>query len=345
MELLIPCAGRSSRFSTTRPKYLLTMPDGKLMIQATTEPFISNFDRIFFAVLKEHDEKFQSSKILKKLFPSCEVFIIDDVTRGQAETVVKMLKHFNITGSFLVKDSDSYFEASTSYESNKNYVSICNAKKTPEILLYNKSFVEISNQKYILRTSLDIISNFFSCGGYFFSNALDFIDNFHKYEQMQNEGEFFISNVIDIMIDNNHIFHPMECTNLKDWGTFDDWINYKKLRSAYFFDIDGVIYENGSEFWEPKWGENKIMIDAKNKINDLFNSDNQIILTTSRPEKFREITIKQLNKDGVLYHQLVMGIFHGTRYVINDYSETNPYPAVKAINTKRDSCDFLEKIP
>jgi hypothetical protein len=344
MDLLVPCAGRSSRFSTSRPKYLLTMPDGKLMIQATTESFIPNFNRICFGVLKEHDEKFHSSKILKKLFPTCEVFIIDGVTRGQAETVVKMLKYFKITDSFLVKDSDSHFNALSVYESSKNYVSICDAKKTPETLLYNKSFVELSNQKYILRTSLDIISNFFSCGGYFFSNALDFIDNFHKYEEMQMEGEFFISNVIDIMIDNNHMFHPMECSDLKDWGTFDDWINYKQLRSAYFFDIDGVIYENGSEFWEPKWGENKILSKSKDKINKLFNSENQIILTTSRPESFREITIKQLNQDGVLYHQLIMGIYHGTRYLINDYSKTNPYPAAKAINTKRNSCDFLEKI-
>ena len=91
MDLLIPCAGKSSRFSTTRPKYLLTMPDGRLMIQATVESFIPYFERMFFAVLKEHDEKFDSSKILKKLFPTSEVMIIDEVTRGQAETVVKML--------------------------------------------------------------------------------------------------------------------------------------------------------------------------------------------------------------------------------------------------------------
>jgi NDP-sugar pyrophosphorylase family protein len=344
MDLLIPCAGKSSRFSTTRPKYLLTMPNGKLMIQETVESFIPHFEQIFFAVLKEHDEKFHSSIILNKLFPTSKVMIIDEVTRGQADTVVKMLEHFNITDSFLVKDSDSHFNFSSSYESNKNYVSVCNAKETPETLLYNKSFVEISNQRYILRTSLEIISNYFSCGGYFFSNALEFIDSFHKYEEMQMEGEFFISNVIDIMIDNNHIFHPKECTDLKDWGTFEDWINYKKSKSSYFFDIDGVIYENGSEFWEPKWGENKIIIDAKNKINRLFDSGNQIILTTSRPEKFREITIKQLNEDGILYHQLIMGVFHGTRYLINDYSNTNPYPAAKAINTRRNSGDFIEKI-
>ena len=345
MDLLIPCAGRSSRFPTSRPKYLLTMPDGKLMIQSTTESFLPHFDRIFFGVLKEHDEKFHSSDILKKLFPQSEVFVLDEVTRGQAETIVKMLKHFDISGSFLVKDSDSHFIPSSTYESNKNYVSICDAKKSPEILLYNKSFVEISNQSYILRTSLQIISNFFSCGGYFFSSASDFIENFHKYEEMQMEGEFFISNVIDVMIDNNHIFHPMECSELKDWGTFDDWINYQKQYSTFFCDIDGVIYENGSEYWAPKWGENQVLLDAKNKINDLFNSGNQIILTTSRPETFREITEKQLKKDGVLYHQLVMGVFHGTRYLINDYDKTNPYPSAKAVNTKRNSCDFIEKIP
>jgi hypothetical protein len=321
------------------------MPDGKLMIQSTTESFLPNFDRIFFGVLKEHDEKFHSSDILKKLFPNSEIFVLDEVTRGQAETIVKMLKHFDISGSFLVKDSDSHFMPSSIYESHKNYVSICDAKKSPEILLYNKSFVEISNQNYILRTSLQIISNFFSCGGYFFSSASDFIENFHKYEEMQIEGEFFISNVIDVMIDNNHVFHPMECSELKDWGTFDDWINYQKQYSTFFCDIDGVIYENGSEYWVPKWGENQVLPEAKNKINDLFKSGNQIILTTSRPETFREITEKQLKKDGVLYHQLVMGIFHGTRYLINDYDKTNPYPSAKAVNTKRNSCDFIEKIP
>ena len=344
MELLIPCAGKSSRYPTEKPKYLLTMPDGKLMIQATTESIVSQFDRIFFAVLKEHDEKFHSSAILKKLFPKSEVLVIDEVTRGQAETIVKMLKHFNIKDSFLVKDSDAYFELKLPYESNKNYISICDAKKIHTAKLYNKSFVEISNQKYILRTSLQIISNFFSCGGYFFSSAIDFIENFKKYEEMQMEGEFFVSNIIDIMIDNNHIFHPMECINYGDWGTYEEWVEYKRSKSSYFFDIDGVIYENGSEFWEPKWGENKIFIEAKKKVNELFNSGNQIILITSRPEKFREITIEQLERDGVLYHKLIMGVFHGSRYLINDYSNTNPYPTAKAINTKRNSIDFLEKI-
>ena len=344
MELLIPCAGKSTRFPTERPKYLLTMPDGKLMIQHTTESLLPEFDRVLFAILREHDEKFYSSTILKKLFPKCEILILEEVTKGQAETVTKMLEYFDVKSSFLVKDADAYFEISSSYESNKNYISLCNAKKLPNAKLYNKSFADISDQNYILRTSLVIISNYFSCGGYFFSEPVAFVENYKQYEKMQIDGEFFISNIIDVMIDEGHIFHPMECTNYEDLGTYEVWKEYRKTKSSYFFDLDGVVYENGSEFWKPKWGENKIFNEAKEKINDLYNSGNQIILVTSRSEEFRDITVKQLKQDGLQYHKLIMGIFHGTRYLVNDYSKSNPFPTAKAINTKRDSCDFVEQI-
>lgn len=267
------------------------------------------------------------------------------MTKGQAETVYKMITHFDVKNSFLVKDSDSYFKSLEDYQSNKNYISVCDARKVPNVKLYNKSFAVISEQNYVIRTGeKEIISEFFSCGGYFFANAGDYIDNFNKYENIQIGGEFFISNIIDIMIDSGNVFHPMECTKYEDWGTYEDWIEYRKTKSTYFIDIDGVIYENGSEFWEPKWGENKIFDDAKKKINDLFDNGNHIVLVTSRPEKFRETTEKQLERDSLQYNQLVMGIYHGTRILINDYSDTNPYPAAKAINTKRNSVDFVEKL-
>lgn len=32
-SLIIPCGGKSSRFPNMRPKWLLTHPDGQLMIQ------------------------------------------------------------------------------------------------------------------------------------------------------------------------------------------------------------------------------------------------------------------------------------------------------------------------
>lgn len=345
MDLLVPCAGKSSRFITQRPKYLLTMPDGRLMIEVIVEPFKEKFDRLLFAVLKEHDQKFDSKNVLQKIFPNSQVLIINELTKGQADTVLKMIEYFQVDKSFLVKDSDSYFKTPINYESAKNYISVCDARKAPLVKLHNKSFADISEQNYVIRTGeKEIMSKFFSCGGYFFSNPKDFIDNFKKYEEIQIGGEYFISNIIDMMIDSGIIFHPMECSNYEDWGTYEDWITYRKTKSTYFFDIDGVIYDNGSQYWEPKWGEAKIFEKAKEKINELFEKGNLIILVTSRPESFREVSIKQFEKDGLRFHQLIMNIFHGTRILINDYSDTNPYPAAKAINTKRNSVDFIEKL-
>ena len=86
------------------------MPDGRLMVEVIVKQFEEKFNRLFFAVLKEHNEKFNSENILKKLFPNSEVLIIDELTRGQADTIVKMIEKFQIEKSFLVKDSDSYFE-------------------------------------------------------------------------------------------------------------------------------------------------------------------------------------------------------------------------------------------
>ncbi len=176
MDLLIPCAGKSSRFITDKPKYLLTMPDGRMMIDVIVSNFQEKFERILFAVLKEHDEKFNSKKILEKLFPNSEILIIDELTKGQADTVLKMLEYFQVEGSFLVKDSDSYFDTQINYESNKNYISVCDARKVPHVKLHNKSFADISDQNYVVRTGeKDIMSRFFSCGGYFFANSSDFI--------------------------------------------------------------------------------------------------------------------------------------------------------------------------
>ena len=56
--LIVPCAGRSSRFPNTKPKFLLTHPDGKLMIEHAIEGIdINKFDQIVITIVKEHDEK------------------------------------------------------------------------------------------------------------------------------------------------------------------------------------------------------------------------------------------------------------------------------------------------
>ena len=48
-SLIIPVAGKSSRYPGMRPKWLLTMPDGKLMLEKSIELFEPKFKRNFRA--------------------------------------------------------------------------------------------------------------------------------------------------------------------------------------------------------------------------------------------------------------------------------------------------------
>ena len=74
--LIIPCAGKSSRFPNMKPKWMLTHPDGKLMIEKSIEQLpLEVFDRIVITIVKEHCETYEADVILKQVFEkNCNSF-------------------------------------------------------------------------------------------------------------------------------------------------------------------------------------------------------------------------------------------------------------------------------
>ena len=53
--LILPVAGKSARYPGMRPKWLLTMPNGKLMIeQSVSKIDCEKFDKVYVVALKEH---------------------------------------------------------------------------------------------------------------------------------------------------------------------------------------------------------------------------------------------------------------------------------------------------
>ena len=72
-NLIVPVAGKSSRYPGMRPKWLLTMPDGKLMIEKSLSLLnLKVFSRIIVIVLSDHLKKYTSKNSLqaslKKIF-------------------------------------------------------------------------------------------------------------------------------------------------------------------------------------------------------------------------------------------------------------------------------------
>lgn len=82
----------------------------------------------------------------------------------------------------------------------------------------------------------------------------------------------------------------------------------------YVIDIDGtvidsILLDNGDYII---MRHNQKVVD---KINELYDNDNVIILHTGRHWDKLEITLEQLKDSGVKYHTLVMGKPTGDYYV------------------------------
>jgi hypothetical protein len=80
-----------------------------------------------------------------------------------------------------------------------------------------------------------------------------------------------------------------------------------------------------------------------NYLRKLYESERAyIVLTTSRPEQYRQITVDELKSKGIWYHNIIMGLPHSQRVLVNDFADSNPFPSCVAINIPRNS-ENLEK--
>ena len=110
-----------------------------------------------------------------------------------------------------------------------------------------------------------------------------------------------------------------------------------------FVDIDGTLVTNSSTHFPPYVGEGTAIQENIDYLNQLYQSGKvKIILTTSRPEEHRGTTVFEMEEKGISYDQLIMGLPHAQRVVINDFARSNPYPSAKAINIPRNANNLKE---
>ena len=104
--LIIPCGGKSSRFPDMKPKWLLTHPDGQLMIEKAINCLdVQSYERIIVAIIAKHNSDYDAELILRqalKDLSNLEVCILDEQTTCAAETVSKTIEKMNVFGPFVV---------------------------------------------------------------------------------------------------------------------------------------------------------------------------------------------------------------------------------------------------
>ena len=336
--LILPVAGRSSRFAGTRPKWMLTMPDGRLMIEQSVEGLsLASFDRVIVVALAEHVEKFTSlermtSLLKQSICAHIEILLLAEATASQVETIAVALEKAQVVGDFFVKDCDNTFQVDYT---DGNVVAVVDLHSVAKVNAANKSYVQTDPLGLVKNiVEKHVISNFFCCGGYGFSSVDSFLVHWNRLKTHEN---LYLSHVIFSMIMEGVEFKTLTALAYCDWGTLDDFRAYCDQRLVVFCDIDGVLFKNSSKFAPDGWTYSPLQknIDALKEIQRQGNL--YLVVTTSRPEALKDELHRELTSAGLHVDQFVMGLPHGSRYLINDFSATNPFPSAVAINLERDS--------
>jgi len=346
--LVVPMAGKSSRFPGMRPKWMLTHPKNNrfMVVEAISGLNLDFFDSIKFVCLREHEEKYQFTKgFLREiddigLTEKASIVFLEDQTSSQSETVYRAVKEFCIEGFIFIKDSDGYYECDLTEATNQ--VAYFDLNDMDDINARTKSYVQLDVNGIVTNiVEKKVISSTFSCGGYGFESAEEFCSTYEKLSGM--EGECYISHIIFEMMLSGSMFTGTKTSNFKDWGTLDVWKEYKKDYKTLFVDIDGTLITNSSIQFPPYVGEGTPLTNNISYLRNLYNSGKvHIILTTSRPEFMRQTTVKEMERHGIPYDQLVMGLPHCKRIVINDFAKSNTYPSCEAINIPRNQDNLSE---
>ena len=348
-NVIIPAAGQSTRFCTSKPKWMLTHPDGSLMINKSIQNLdLNDVDKVYVTVLQEHLNKFNFEEPLKQSFSDigveCNLVKLDEPTVSQPETVYQTIEKEKIEGSIFIKDCDSSFSHKVS---SGDYVTVCDANTVPDIRqLGAKSFVSY-DENLVLSNIVEknIVSPFFCTGGYGFSDARSFSKSFLlSRHTSKTEQSLYISDVIYyMMLVENKNFQASHVNDYYDWGTIEEWNRYKRKYATLFVDIDGVIFKNSGKYSVPRWTGNRLEnnISCLKKLSDTGKVT--IIFTTSRDLSHQKQTEEALESTGIKYDRVIYGLPHAQRIVINDYADTNPYRSCSSINIKRDE-DELTKL-
>jgi len=336
--LILPVAGGSSRFPGMRPKWLLTMPEGKLMLEKAVEKLdMSDYGRVVVVCLREHLNNYLTDESLAIVLaglghPQVDVCVLEQPTSSQSETVALALERAQVEGAFFVKDCDNMFRLRWNGGNeiavvDLNFVGLIDAK--------NKSYINVDALGNVTNiVEKQVISNFFCCGGYGFRSTDVFLKHFYAIKSNQ---EVYLSHVIYSMLMGEESFRMNQAEGYVDWGTLREYRHYTRSFITIFCDIDGVLFYNGSKFGKTGWGTEPIAENLQTIARLQASGWLYLVITSSRPESEVGYLGARLAEFNVRPDRYVMGLPHTRRILVNDYSLTNPFPTAMSINLERDS--------
>jgi len=179
--VVIPMAGRGSRFSDSQPltpKPLIPVAGRPIVAHALDSLSGLCPKRIVFVALREHESRFAVSTLLRNLSgPNAEVVLLDSVTEGQLCTVLAARKFIDPAERLLIASSDTYVVSDLASDiancdpTCHGLISVANAPGD------QWSFARVDEAGDVVEVAEKIrVSDYASTGLYYFSRASEFLE-------------------------------------------------------------------------------------------------------------------------------------------------------------------------
>lgn len=239
IHLIMPMGGAGTRFFKNGfniPKPLINIHDKPFFYWAT-QSIAQHIDvlDITFVILKEHIEKYEIDKEIKKYYPNAKIIIIPEVLNGAVLTCIEGVKEINDDNPIIFNDCDHAF---ISNDFN-NFCKSANFELYDGALLtFNSddpkySYLKLDNNDNVIETvEKKVVSNNAICGAYYFKNKKLFLDSSSEYLKECNYSEYFVSGVYNIMAKNKKKIHNFKCEIHVPFGTPNEY--YEALNNEIF---------------------------------------------------------------------------------------------------------------
>jgi len=247
--LILPMAGAGSRFFSmgyTTPKPLLEVEGIPMVVKAVGD--LPHTTHKIFICQNEHLESYDIQRTLLSRYPESQFIGIDYVTEGQActcELAFKLEKIQSLESPVMISacDNGAYYDmdAYTKLVNDPDVdIIVWSFSNNPTSQLYPHMYawLDVDENQYIRRVSIkkpfeDCENKYAIIGTMLFKKGTFFLKGLNKiyYDELRTNGEFYVDNMIEPLINMGYKCKILNVDNYLCWGTPNDYKTYE-----YWFD-------------------------------------------------------------------------------------------------------------
>lgn len=246
---LLPMAGNGRRFTEagyTLPKPLLPVSGKPMALQAAR--CMPRAEQTRFACLSRHLEQYPLKKIIEASFPDAGITVLDQVSRGQAETCSIALSDVDLDCPVFIGACDNgMFWDEEDYqallaEPDTDAV-IWTFRNNPAGNLFPKQYgwVKTTDGKIARGVSVkvpisdNVASDHAVVGAFSFRSAEIFRRGLEQLtsRDIRVNGEFYIDSLAQILIELGYTVKIFEVQHYAGWGTPEDYKTYEYWQSFF----------------------------------------------------------------------------------------------------------------